>query len=140
MRERLFTIEEANALIPRLEFIMGRLQHHGLALREHIGELARVTGRPADSFTTAHILELRPQLGAMVEELAALLGEIEACGGELKGLDLGLVDFPAEIDGELVLLCWQYGEKEIAYYHSFETGFAGRRPLDPGRTQSGPLQ
>jgi hypothetical protein len=129
--KRLFTVEEANTLIPRLEFIMGKLQRNGLALREQVGELARVTGQSPESLTTAQILELRPQLGTIVEELEALLGEIEACGGELKGLDLGLVDFPAEIDGELVLLCWQYGEKEIGYYHSFEAGFAGRKPLDP---------
>lgn len=140
MSKRLFTVEEANTLIPRLEFIMERLQRNGLTLREQVGELARVTGQSPESLTTAHILELRPQLGTIVEELEALLGEIEACGGELKGLDLGLVDFPAEIDGEIVLLCWQYGEKEIGYYHSFETGFAGRKPLDPNSKRPGPLQ
>ncbi len=137
---RLFTVEEANTLIPRLEFIMGKLQRNGLALREQVGELARVTGQAPESLTTADILELRPQLGMIVKELEALLGEIEACGGELKGLDLGLVDFPAEIGGEIVLLCWQYGEKEIGYYHSFEAGFAGRKPLDPDSKRQGPLQ
>jgi hypothetical protein len=138
--KRLFTVEEANTLIPRLELIMGKLQRNGLALREQVGELARVTGQSPESLTTAHILELRPQLATVVEETEALLGEIEACGGELKGLDLGLVDFPAEIDGELVLLCWQYGEKEIGYYHSFEAGFAGRKALDPNSRRQGPLQ
>jgi hypothetical protein len=86
------------------------------------------------------VLELRPRLVPLVEEVKALLAEIEACGGQLKGLDLGLVDFPAERDGEIVLLCWQYGEKEIAYYHSFDAGFAGRQPLDPSKDRLPHLQ
>lgn len=137
---RLFTVEEANALIPRLELIMGKLQRHALVLREQVGELARLTGQEPETLTTAQIIELRPQLSMVVEELEALLSEIEACGGELKGIDLGLVDFPAEREGEIVLLCWQYGEKEIDYYHSFEAGFGGRKPLDPGQERPKPLQ
>ena len=130
MSERLFTVHEANALIPRLELIMGRLQRHGTALSAQIDEVARATGQPPETLTTALLLELRPELAPVIEELETLLGEIEACGGELKGLDLGLIDFPTEIDGEVVLLCWQYGEKEIAYYHSRQAGFSGRKPLN----------
>ena len=129
MSERLFTVEEANALIPRLEVIMGKLQRHGLALRDELAELARQTGQPLEELTTPQILELRPQLHPLVEELETLVSDIEACGGQMKGLDLGLVDFPAEIDGEIVLLCWQFGEKEVSYYHSLEGGFSGRKPL-----------
>jgi hypothetical protein len=136
MTERLFTVEEANALIPRLELIMGKLQRYGMTIREEVNELAEHTGQPADKLTTTQILELRPQLHPLIEELNGLLEELESYGGELKGLDLGLVDFPAEIDGEIVLLCWQYGEKEIAYYHTIESGFGGRKPLH--RTATGP--
>ena len=49
-----------------------------------------------------------------------------AWGGLFKGLELGLVDFPACVDGEEVYLCWQYGEKEIAFYHKRDEGFADR--------------
>jgi len=129
VRERLFTVSEANALIPKLEIIMSQVQRHGLRLREEVADLARSTGQEADNLTTAHILELRPHLRPVVEELEGLLAEIDACGGHMKGLDLGLVDFPAELEGQVVLLCWQYGEKEIAYYHTLEAGFSGRMPL-----------
>jgi hypothetical protein len=129
--ERLFTVEEANALIPRLEVIMGKLQRHGLALRDELAELARQTGQSLEELTTPQILELRPQLHPLVQELETLVSDIEAYGGQMKGLDLGLVDFPAEIDGEIVLLCWQFGEKEVSYYHSLEGGFSGRKPLSP---------
>ena len=47
----------------------------------------------------------------------------------LQDLELGLVDFPAEREGETVLLCWRVGEEEIGYWHGLEEGFAGRRPL-----------
>ncbi len=47
----------------------------------------------------------------------------------MKDLDSGLVDFPALHEGETVLLCWQLGEDEIAWWHHEEDGFAGRRPL-----------
>ena len=129
MKERLFTLEEANALIPKLEVIMTKLQQRGHHLRQELNELAEQTGQAAEDLTTAQLLELRPALQPLLEELNALLAEIEACGGEFKGLDLGLVDFPAELDGTPILLCWQYGEKEIAYYHSPAAGFAGRTPL-----------
>lgn len=131
MTERLFTIEEANALIPRLEVLMGKLQRQGLDFRRRLQDLAQQTGQAPEDLTTAQILELRPELQPVLEELDALLGEIESHGVQLKGLDLGLIDFPAEVDDEVVLLCWQYGEKELAYYHSIEAGFAGRKPLHP---------
>ena len=53
----------------------------------------------------------------------------EQPGGVFKGLELGLVDFPACVGGEDVYLCWQYGEKEIAFYHKRDEGFADRRPI-----------
>jgi len=138
--ERLFTVREANALIPRLEFIMECLQRHTHVLREGVAELARVTGEPADDLTMAQIVELRPALRPVIDAVEALLTEIKECGGQFKGLDLGLVDFPAEINGEVVLLCWQYGEKEISHYHTVGAGFAGRKPLNPGATPSRYLQ
>ena len=131
MSERLFTVDEANALIPKLEIIMGKLQRFGATLRQQLEELSRNLGDLPEDLTTTQILEMRPQLRPVVDELELLLDEIEACGGQMKGLDLGLVDFPAERDGEIVLLCWQYGEKEITHYHTLEEGFAGRKPLDP---------
>jgi hypothetical protein len=131
VKDQLFTIAEANALIPRLEIIMAKLQQQGLAFRDGLNDLARHTGQPPEELTTMQILELRPELHPLVEEMEALLQELDSWGVHLKGLDLGLIDFPAEVEGELVLLCWQYGEKELGYYHSLEGGFAGRKPLDP---------
>jgi hypothetical protein len=129
MQQHLFSIDEANALIPRLEILMGRLQQRAATLRSGIEQLAEETGRPAHDLSTAEIVELRPELQPVIEELEDLVGDIEECGGEFKGLELGLVDFPCEMNGELALLCWQFGEKEICYWHSVDGGFGGRQPL-----------
>jgi hypothetical protein len=50
-------------------------------------------------------------------------------GVECKGLDVGLVDFPAVIAGEPAYLCWQLGEDAVSWWHPADAGFAGRRPL-----------
>jgi hypothetical protein len=136
----LFTIEEANALIPRLELIMSKLQRQSVALREGLGEVAQQTEQPIEDLTTAQILELRPQLRPVVEELEGLIGDLESWGVQMKGLELGLIDFPALLNGEPVLLCWQYGEKELGYYHTADAGFAGRKPLHADVERSRVLQ
>lgn len=128
-RPHLFSLDEANALIPKLELIMERMQRRGLELREAIETLARQGGEPMMNVEVSDLLERRPELRELVEELEQLIHEIEACGGQFKGLELGLVDFPSEIDGQIGLLCWQYGEKEITHWHPLETGFDTRQPL-----------
>ena len=127
--QHLFSLDEANALIPRLELIMERMQRRGIELREAIETLAREGGEQMSNIEVSDLLERRPELQGLVEELEELIGEIEACGGQFKGLELGLVDFPSEIEGQIGLLCWQYGEKEITHWHPLETGFDGRQPL-----------
>ena len=140
MEQRLFSIEEANALIPKLEMLMGRLQQHAAELRSAIEELAVQTGKSAGDLSAIEIVELRPALQPVIAELERLVTEIEECGGQFKGVDLGLVDFPAEINGEIALLCWQFGEKEIGYWHSLEADFAGRKRLPAPRSRPPYLQ
>jgi hypothetical protein len=131
---RLFSVEQANELIPKLELIMERMQRRGIELREAIEALAREGGEALADIEVNDLLERRPELRGLVDELEQLIQEIEACGGQFKGLELGLVDFPSEIDGAIGLLCWQYGEKEITHWHPLESGFSGRQPLPkPGR-------
>ena len=126
---QLFSLEDANQLIPKLELIMERMQRRGIELRRAIESLAREGGEPMMNIQVNELLERRPELRELVEELEQLIREIEACGGQFKGLELGLVDFPSEIEGQVGLLCWQYGEKEITHWHPLDGGFDGRQPL-----------
>ena len=65
------------------------------------------------------------------------VAEIDAAGVQVKDLDIGLLDFPCTVDGEIVLLCWKLGEKGISHWHSTTEGFAGRKPID-ARIPRGP--
>jgi len=124
---RRFTIDEANALIPRLEMLMADAQRAALTLRSAMQESDEVDA--SDARTTKDVLRVRPDLADEVHRLEWAVAEIEALGCQFKGLDLGLVDFPAQVDGTTVLLCWQYGEKQIAFWHRTDEGFANRRAL-----------
>jgi hypothetical protein len=126
---QLFTVDEANALIPRLELIMERMQRRGIELRQAIETMAREGGTPMMNVEVGQLLERRPELQALVDDLELCIAEIEELGAQFKGLELGLVDFPSEIDGQIGLLCWQYGEKEITHWHALDGGFEGRQPL-----------
>jgi hypothetical protein len=129
--EKLFRLEEANAIVPRLHALMERLQRGAIELREQVSDLARETGADAATLSPEALMRQRPAARALVEELDGIVQEIESSGAHLKDVQLGLVDFPSERDGEIVYLCWQFGESEIAFWHRIEDGFAGRQPL-PG--------
>ena len=132
---RRFTIDEANALIPRLEMLMADAQRAALALRSAMQETS-ADGEPVDARTTKDVLRIRPDLADDVHRLEWAVAEIESLGCQFKGLDLGLVDFPAQVDGTTVLLCWQYGEKQIAFWHRTDEGFANRRALSAAERPS----
>ena len=61
----------------------------------------------------------------------AAVEKIHATGCVVKDLEVGLLDFPARINGEAVYLCWRLGEDRIRFYHSQDEGFSGRKPIDP---------
>jgi len=138
-RAKLFSVDEANALVPRLALLMSRLQRAALDLRTEMEALAATSGRDPATVQTEELLRHRPPARALVEQIDAIVAEIEESGAELKDVHLGLVDFPTEVDGERLLLCWQYGEPEVAFWHRVADGFAGRRPL-PGSRPTPSLQ
>jgi hypothetical protein len=58
------------------------------------------------------------------------LAEIDSIGVQVKDLSIGLLDFPCEVEGQVILLCWKLGEKAITHWHGVQEGFAGRKPID----------
>jgi hypothetical protein len=129
--EKLFRLDEANAALPRLTLLMERLQRGALLLHDEMQRFAEATGRDLEEVTPESLLRERPAARVLVEELDGVVQEIEGTGAHLKDIQLGLVDFPTEREGEVVYLCWQFGEPEVAYWHRIEDGFSGRQPL-PG--------
>jgi hypothetical protein len=132
MAERHFTPEEANALLEQVRPVAESLVAHRRAFTVAAARRARLTQRISGNggdFDPQEPSELDEQLEHEAEAVARAVEELQALGVLVKDLDRGLVDFPALRDGEEVLLCWQVGEGEVAYWHGLEEGFAGRKPL-----------
>ena len=124
---KIFTVQEANALLPEVRIIAAKIQraHRKLSqFRDEAKEAAEAAeqggGGMANGVTYATILT----------ELTTQMAELEALGVQLKDFERGLVDFPSLRDGRVVLLCWQLGEgDELEWWHDVDAGFAGRTPL-----------
>lgn len=135
---RLFTPEEANALVPSLEAIFLRMDGKLVRMkevRELLEDQEAYWGpdlEDASNPERAKYVRLVAQLEEVRAALEEDLDEIRRLGGELKDPHLGLVDFYAWISGELAYLCWQRGEPKVAHWHTLEAGYAGRKPLPPG--------
>jgi hypothetical protein len=129
VRERSFTVQQADAQLPRLEALIARLQRDALQLRTERDAVAAGLQLEPALLPVERLLLERPGLRRVVEDLDASIGAIEQMGVTLKDVELGLVDFPATLDGEEVYLCWQFGEDRIRFWHRRSEGFTGRRPL-----------
>lgn len=136
--ERVFSLEEANALVPRLATIVERQ----LALATEIEKLiTRIRSARSAPSARPHDLEPAPDDSRAVRadklELMRRIStyeegwrEVEELGAMVKDPRTGLCDFYGHVDGKLVYLCWRYGEPAIEHYHDLDAGFAGRKPLD----------
>lgn len=131
---KIFSVEEANRLLPWLEQSLESLA----ATARRLGELHRelsVLGAIARTGATSQnrdLRELADKAGAEKELIArfrAELGEVAAAGCILRDLEIGLVDFYALARDRIVCLCWRRGEPEVGHWHPVDQGFAGRRPL-----------
>jgi hypothetical protein len=135
MAERHFTPDEANEALERVRPVAESLVAHRRSFTVAAARRARLSQRISGNggdFDPQEPSELEEQLQREAEAVARAVDELQELGVLVKDLDRGLVDFPALRDGEEVLLCWQVGEDEVAYWHGLEEGFAGRKPLDSG--------
>ncbi|WP_374686531.1 DUF2203 domain-containing protein [Promineifilum sp.] len=125
MGVRYFTVEEANAALPELTPLVGRL----LELRARVSREGRELGSLLVDLSSDVGGPEASQLTGEFAEIERLVARIQSYGCVLKSLEAGLLDFLCERDGRDVLLCWRYGEPQIGYYHELHTGFQGRRPI-----------
>ena len=124
---RLFTPSEAMRLLPdvkvKLKMIMER-KRMADSLRDEVERLSLVGFEVPDS------KQKTEQLDAVVKDLMNQVSELEDLGVKLRDIDTGLVDFAARRFGEVVYLCWKYGEQTIDYWHTANEGFASRKQLN----------
>jgi len=132
MAERYFTPEEANALLDEVRPLAEALVAHRRAIAVTATRQARLVQRIAGNggdFDPQEPRTLEEDFRREDEAAVQCVEELQRLGVLVKDLDRGLVDFPALRGDEEVLLCWQVGEDEIAYWHGVDEGFAGRKPL-----------
>ena len=141
MAERTFSLEEAQSLLPVLESLL-RTAIDGKKLIESVeAELQEVAHRVflngGTFLNIVHLARRKAEREKSVQRVKDSIAEIDSIGVQVKDLDIGLLDFPCMVDGDVVLLCWKLGEKGITHYHGTNDGFAGRKPID-ARIPRGP--
>jgi len=132
MAPRYFTLEEANEALEELRPLAEQMVERRRELvqaQARRASLGAQVGTNGGDLTPSDFAEADEELEQAASELAQCIERIQAAGVLIKDLDRGLLDFPALRDGEEILLCWQVGEEDIAYWHGTEEGFAGRKPL-----------
>ena len=132
MPPRVFTADEANAALSEVRPLVEAMVEGKRALdeaQERRDDVAHRIAGNGGGIPPAELGALETAVEEAAKTLAETIGEIQAMGVLVKDLDSGLVDFPAKRDGEDILLCWQLGEDEVAFWHGPEDGYAGRRPL-----------
>jgi len=134
---KVFTVEQADRLLPSLEALLREMDHRSIRLREVLELIVDAEEYWGDRIADPDVGG-REKYGDLLRERddvqASLQGDIEritALGAVLKDYQQGLMDFYGYVEGRLVYLCWQRGEPAVKFYHPLEGGFAGRRPLAP---------
>lgn len=126
---RLFTIEQANRMLPLVRRIVEDIVQDYARWREQVGVLEVVAaGRRGDS-PPDEAEKVERDTQRLAGDIERYVGELRELGVDFKGFDEGLVDFPAEMDGRRVYLCWKLGEESVEHWHDVDAGFAGRRKL-----------
>ena len=131
---RLFTLDEANALLPQVERLVKEIQARAAQLAELQERLEsfrqqKRAGEHVVAGEAGLVQDALGQANRISADLRAVVEELLALGCELKDIPMGLVDFRTQRDGRTVYLCWRLGEDAIRYWHELDTGFASRRPL-----------
>ena len=135
IRSRIFSVDEANQLLPYLDLALERLTGLGrevTELKREIDVLRAIAGSGATE-SNADLRSLSDKEGAYdaaVEHFRSSLADVSRQGCIIRDLELGLVDFYTMNKDQVVCLCWRRGEPKIEHWHPLDEGFSGRRPLE----------
>ena len=140
-KNRVFTVDEANAMLPLVRAIVADLVSETRSYLERQERLQQLKGSrelSEDDPYAEELLEIAEDLKSQQERIERYVRELTELGVELKSPTEGLVDFPAVANGRPIYLCWKFDEPEVAYWHELDAGFAGRQPIDPRRDPDPP--
>jgi len=130
--DRTFTPEEANEALLRVRPLVERMvvaRHALLDAQRRQAELVARIASNGGGLTPPDVSAVAAEVQEASTELVGVVDELQGLGVLVKDLDRGLVDFPCVHRGRELLLCWELGEDEVAFWHGADEGYAGRRPL-----------
>ena len=125
---RRYTIEEANALVPQVRAVILQLAVEQRRLDEAHGAMLRHLEGNGDPRSSAESDRLERETTQIAGGMRTLVGVLEEMSVQLRDVQMGLVDFPGERDGESVWLCWRLADPEVAFWHGTDEGYASRKP------------
>jgi len=131
---RRFTPKEANEELREIRPLVEELVEHHRALQRLLAEREALAHRIAGNgggIGPGTLAELEEAVRRERVEIVKRVNAVHERGAIVKDLDTGLIDFPARLHGEEVLLCWRLGEDRVQHWHGLEEGFAGRKLIDP---------
>lgn len=141
MSERTFTLDEAQTLLPILESLLKQAITGKKLIEEVDAELQETAHRVflngGTLVNVIHLARRKAERERAIQRVKDAIAEIDATGVQVKDLDIGLLDFPCEVEGEVILLCWKLGEEKITHWHGASEGFAGRKPIDDRISNAG---
>jgi hypothetical protein len=133
-KPKTFTLEQAQTLLPVLRSLLKKAMDGKQTIEQVDQDLQNLNHRIFLSgglfVDVTAVARRRAERDKALQEIKDAMAEIDSIGVQVKDLDIGLLDFPCQVEGEIVLLCWKYGEEKIEFWHSVEEGFAGRKPID----------
>ncbi len=127
--ERTFTIDEANRMLPLVRRIVEDIVQDYARWREQVEVLEVVAAGRRGNSPPDEAERVQQDAQRLAADIERYVKELAGLGVDFKGFDLGLVDFPAELGGRRVYLCWQLGEETVEHWHDVDAGYAGRRRL-----------
>lgn len=134
MSSRTFTHDEAESLLPVLESLLRTAIAGKKLIQEVDAEFQALNHRILlNGGTNVDVVYYARRKGEKTraeQSLRDAFAEIDSTGVQVKDLDIGLLDFPCEVEGQTILLCWKLGESAITHWHGTDEGFAGRKPID----------
>lgn len=134
-RTKYFTPDQANQTLPLVRAIVGdivelyRDVHERRERLVKIRQLPGASSRNEESVYSEELRHIEEEIDKDIDRLSDFAKELSSLGVDLKDPTVGLVDFPARLDGRDVCLCWKLGEDDVAWWHETDAGYQGRQSL-----------
>jgi hypothetical protein len=134
MADRTFTLDEAQMLLPILESLLKQAINGKRLIEDVDNEFQETAHRVflngGTRLNVVHLARRKAEREKAIRRVKDALAEIDATGVQVKDLDIGLLDFPCKVEGDVLLLCWKLGESTITHWHGTNEGFAARKTID----------